>query len=381
MKILMVIDSLGKGGKERRMLELIKELTKQPGDFDIYLVSLTNTVDYKYVYDLPVKFEILERAHKKGLSIPFKLRKIIKSFKPDIVHSWGTMASVYLAVSNLFSRIPLINGVLADAHANLNLRNKHYLRVKLTTPFSDVFISNSEAGIRSYRTPLRKSACIYNGIDFRRFENLKPMPEIETEVLGNRKEDRIIIAMVATFDERKDYSTLVDAAIKMCPSNKNLVFLLIGNGPTLGPLKNKVPAELIDKQIVFTGRKDDIESILQIIDIGILMTNPDIHGEGVSNSIIEYMASGKPVIASRGGGTDEVIKDGFNGYLVDPKKEDQVKEKLDLLLHNKTLSATLGKNAYKWVREQFDIEKKTQEYINLYDKLSGSKKRAVYNIP
>src|SRR5450755_1601837 len=368
MKVLMVIDSLPRGGKERRMLELIKGLKNQQQIFDIYLVSLTEIVEYEYVYDLPIKFEIIKRKYKKDFTVIFKLKKIISAFKPDIIHSWSTMASIYLSVSNLFNRIPLVNGVLADAYANLNFRDKHFLRVKLTTPFSAMFVANSEAGIRSYKTPLNKSICIYNGIDFSRFENLRPAAEMENEILGSPKNDRIIFGMVAGFDERKDFETLIKAAIKICEMRKDLIFLLIGNGPLLESLKAGVPANLLGAQIIFTGKRRDIESILQIVDIGLLIT----FYEGISNSIIEYMAMGKPVIATKGGGTVELVNDGVNGWLVEQRNEAQIIEKMKQLLNDKGRRVEMGQNGYHWVRKQFDIKEKTNQYINLYKKLLAS---------
>src|SRR5258705_9012773 len=103
MKILMVVDSIVKGGKERRMLELVKAMTRPGQDYNIYLVSLTDVVEYDYVHDLPIKLEIIERRSKKDPRVVLKLRKIIKSFQPDIIHSWGTMASIYLSIVNLFT--------------------------------------------------------------------------------------------------------------------------------------------------------------------------------------------------------------------------------------------------------------------------------------
>jgi glycosyltransferase involved in cell wall biosynthesis len=362
MKILMIIDSLDKGGKERRMLELIRGLKNHQDDFNIYLVSLTDVVEYQYVYDLPIKFEIIKRKYKKDLTVPFRLRKIIASFKPDIIHSWSTMASIYLSVANLFSRIPVVSGVLADANANLGISDTHYLRVKLTTPFSDVFVSNSEAGIRAYKTPLHKSICIYNGINFNRFENLRPAAEVENEILGSAKNNRIILCMVAGFNERKDYQTLIRVAIKICLLREDLVFLLIGNGPLLEKIKAQVPPALLNKNIIFTGNRSDIESVLQIVDIGLLIT----YYEGISNSIIEYMAMGKPVIATEGGGTVELVQDHVNGFLVEQRNEEQITDKIETLLDNKDLREKMGQNAYHWVRGKFDIQEKTNEYINLY---------------
>jgi glycosyltransferase involved in cell wall biosynthesis len=371
MKILMVIDSLGKGGKERRMIELIKGLVRAGNHFDIFLVILSENIEYKQVYELPIKMEIVKRKFRKDPTIPIKLRKIISRFSPDIIHSWSTMSSIYLSIANLFSRIPFINAVLADAPLHLNIFDQEYLRVKLTTPFTDFFVSNSKAGIRSYRTPGRKSVCIYNGIDFGRFENLRPADEVKKEIFGDKSGERFVIAMVATFNRRKDYETLIKTAIGMCSLNPSLTFLLIGSGPTLQHLKDKVPERLLsDKQIIFSGKRDDVESVLQIIDLGVLLSVAENHQEGVSNSIIETMASGKPVIASRGGGTDEVIKDNYNGYLIDPHSEKQLREKIDGLFSNRKHLLELGENARRYARENFELGQKTSEYIDLYKSLT-----------
>lgn len=365
----MVIDSLDKGGKERRMLELVKGLKRRPEEFDIYLLSLTDKVEYKYVYDLPIKFEVIKRKYKKDPSLVLRLKKIINAFKPDIIHSWSTMASVYLSISNPFSKIPLVNAVLADAHNNLNLSDKHFFRVKLTTPFSTVFVANSKAGIKSYKTPLERSVCIYNGIDFSRFQNLRPIKEVEFDILKESKSDRFIVAMVASFDERKDFKTAIQAALKICQTNPKLIFLFVGEGPDWETCKALVPSDLLNSRIIFTGKKDDVESILQIVDVGLLITNAENHGEGISNSIIESLAMGKPVIASRGGGTDEVVLDNFNGFLIDPHNPDQIIEKINLLYADRDLLCKLGKNGYQWVREHFDIVQKTGEYVTLYSQL------------
>jgi glycosyltransferase involved in cell wall biosynthesis len=231
-------------------------------------------------------------------------------------------------------------------------------------------VSNSKAGIKSYKTPEFKSVCIYNGIDFNRFENLRSVNDVRKEIIGDRTGDIFVIAMVASFDERKDFETLVNVAIKMCLKNPAYTFLLIGSGPTLEKLRNKVPEDLMnERKIIFTGKRDDVESVLQIADLGILMTNAENHGEGISNTIIEYMAMGKPVLASRGGGTDEIVKDSYNGYLIDPGNDSQLMEKIENLYNNRVLLITLGQQARKYARANFGLEEKTAEYIELYRNL------------
>jgi glycosyltransferase involved in cell wall biosynthesis len=372
MKILMVINCLNRGGRERRMLELIKHLTKNKGEYDICLISLLDLVEYEYVYDLPIRFEIIEKKSDKDFSLVFKLRKVLKEFNPDIIHSWDVMGSCYMLAANFMINKPMINGVIYDAATTSNLYERHYGKIKLTTALSKVTVANSEAGMKAYKATPPKTIRIYNGVDFNRFSNLKrTAAQVEQEIFGGPKGDRFIGAMVAAFDVRKDYDTFLKAAVKLCAIDKRITFLMVGSGSGLEEAKAKVPAELIGKQLYFLGKCDDVESILQIIDIGMLITPC----EGISNAIIEYMSSGKPVIASIGGGTEELVIDGKNGFLVEQKNPEMIVEKFELLRNNPELVATLGANAKQWVHQNFSVQGMTEAYIDLYNKLKPVKKK------
>jgi glycosyltransferase involved in cell wall biosynthesis len=365
MKILMVVDSIVKGGKERRMLELVKALTGPGQDYSIYLVSLTNVVEYDYVHQLPIKLEIIERKSKKDPRVILKLRKIIRTFQPDIIHSWGTMASVYLSIVNLFTgKSRFINGTIADAYPGMGWRDTHFLRTKITTPFSKVLLANSKAGIEAYKVPLHKTVCIYNGIDLTRFNNLTAPEKVENQLLHRKKGDSFIGAMVGAFEDRKDYDTLIRAAINLCTQDKRVVFLLIGEGSLLDSIKQQVPTEMMNTQIHFLGSRSDIEAILQIVDVGLLITPC----EGISNSIMEYMASAKPVIASKEGGTPELVIEGETGFLVEQKRNDQIIEKMQLLMNNPQLAKEMGRKGQQRIHQHFDIAKMTDAYIELYQK-------------
>jgi glycosyltransferase involved in cell wall biosynthesis len=367
MKLFVIIDSLVKGGIERRMLELIKTLSKDK-KYDIYLLTIDAKVDYDYVYDLPVKFEVINRRFKKDIFLYWKLYKKVKEFKPDIIHSWGSMSSVLLAPIAKLLGIKFINGSVGQAPVKVSILDKFYFRCVLTFPLSDAIVSNSMAGLKSYKAPLAKSYCIYNGMDFKRFENLTPPGEIKKELFGNENDKDFIVAMVAAFEIRKDYETYVKVAVKLCQKNKAIKFLLIGGGEKFEIIKSTVPPEYLNKRILFLGKRSDIESVMQIIDVGVLLTNSKVHGEGVSNSIIEYMASGKPVIATRGGGTDEAILDGKNGFLVDYEAADQIIEKIEVF-YDKKKAELMGKNGWDIAHEKFDIIKVSQSYTDLYKSL------------
>ena len=129
--------------------------------------------------------------------------------------------------------------------------------------------------------------------------------------------------------------------------------------------KKEVPVNLTS-HIVFTGRRDDVDEILHISDISVLCSNPETHGEGISNSILESMASGVPVIATIGGGTAEIVDNNVTGYLIKPKDIDDLSKKIVYLLENEKLRHKMGKSSRDKIEKYYSLEYMTEQYVNLY---------------
>ncbi len=368
MKVLFFIDTLSQGGKERRLSQLVKGLKLNSGiEFSIAIMS--RDIFYKEVTDLNIEIHYIIRKTKKDISVFLKFFKLCQSYRPDIVHCWDSMTAIYSVPSCKILKIKLINGMVIDTPVKRNIFNKNWLRARLTFPFSDVIVGNSIAGLKAYHASDYKSICIYNGIDLSRLEKLIDYLSMRHEILKDNSSDLFIVGMVAAFEERKDYDTLIKAATTLISERKNVRFILVGDGTDFNRVKWNVPVELLNK-IVFLGKRSDIESIINIFDIGVLLTNAKVHGEGVSNSIIEYMALGKPVLATRGGGTDEVVIDNRNGFLIDPQNATQLREKICILIENKRLIEELGREGLRMIKEKFDLKIMTNKYICLYNKLN-----------
>ena len=366
MKILFFINGIHSGGKERRMLELMKEL-KLRKQFEFELVVMSSEINYPEVFDLGIKIHYLLRKIKKDPGIFSRFYKICKTYKPDIVHCWDSMTAVYSIFVCKLLHIKMINGMVVDVPVKKNLLNKDWLRAQLTFPFSNIIIGNSKAGLSAYKAPTIKSLCIYNGMNLARFNDLEEPVSIRKGIFGDDSNDIFIVGMVAAFEARKDYKTLIEAAIALIPNHDNLRFVLVGGGPDLNKLKDNIPISLKEK-IIFLGKKTNVEPIINIFDVGVLLTNSKVHGEGISNSIIEYMALGKPVIATRGGGTNELVFDSLNGILIDAGNKEQLIEKVEVLIKDKN-KGSLGKKGYQMVQEKFDIKTMTNHYTVVYQKL------------
>ncbi len=372
MKILFFINGLHQGGKERRMLELMKEL-KWRKEMEFELVLMNNEISYPIVFELNIKIYYLIRKSRKDPSVFYKFYKICKKFQPDIIHCWDSMTAIYAIPACKLLKIKLLNGLVVDTPLKSNIFNKRWLRAKITFPFSDAIVGNSNAGLEAYNAPVDKRFCIYNGMDLNRFINLKDPKKVRKEIFGECSDEIFVIGMVAAFEIRKDYKTLIEAAKALIEKNCRFRFVLVGGGTLLNQIKNMVPSPLLDK-IIFLGKRSDVESIINIFDIGVLLTNSKVHGEGISNSIIEYMALGKPVIATKGGGTVEVIMENKNGYLIDAENSSQLIEKIETL-YNENNPLRLGENEIQLVQKKFDLESMTQKYMDLYQNLIKDKKQ------
>ena len=371
MKIVFIIDSLGPWGKERQLVELLKGLDRKPG-FQVKVVLLTDLIHYAEVYDLKSEIIIMKRKIKKDPTVFLKLYKIINEFKPDLIHSWERMCTFYALPVAKLCGVKFINGVIQNATPNPKKFNRRWLLERISFPLSDAIVSNTKAGLKAYNVKSKKGHFVHNGYDFQRLTNINTKDEIRKKFNINTT---CVVGMVGKFDSRKDYKTYIKGALKILQKGKDVTFLAIGDGSnarekisrsSFDECKNMVPSEY-KKRIIFTGIQTNVESLINVFTVGVLLTNLDVHGEGVSNSIMEYMALGKPVIATNGGGTPEIVEDGVNGFLVDNNSIDDFVGKLSIFLDDTGAAKSMGKNGKELIKRKFSLELMTQNFIDLYE--------------
>ena len=357
MNIIFVAGSLRAGGKERRMGELVRSL-KQTGKYKIYLVLFEDIFDYKYVEDSVDGKYIVDRNCSRYKTLK-ELYTYIKYVKADIIHVWTIRACLYLNIIRLFIKFKYILGTVADANkCAFATRMVH----KLAYPLCDLIISNSQAGLIAYEVPKKKSKVIYNGFNKDRLTPNETGERIKQEF---GLEGKKVITMVARLEPSKDFKMFIDAARLVGERMKGIKFLIVGKGPNEESLKQYAKESSADN-VIFCGYRTDVEAIYKASDIAALCTNSEVHAEGVSNSIMEAMACGLPVVATIGGGTPEIVKDEYNGHLVEPKNSVQMANKIVELIEDNSKRKMYGKNAIDTIEERFTIEKMTADYLEVY---------------
>ncbi len=364
IKILHITESLRGGGKERQIVELLKA-NQNSSEYLHELVIIKDINEYPETKELNTKIHVLHYKYKKDLSIFSKFKTIVKEFKPDIIQSWGSMASIYSFLTAKSLKIKFLNYSIQNGICRKY--GSEWIRGKIVYPRSDIVAANSFAGIEAYPAPQEKAHVIYNGVHLERFENLQDKNII-------RKKFNIktpyVVGMVGALHPRKDFYTFIKAANIICQSRNDTTFVIVGNGKMQKKLEKSVLPDLRHK-ILFLGRQSDVESIVNVFDISVLTTNNDVHREGIANVIIEYMALGKPVIATLGGGTPEIVDNHITGMIIRQHSVGELINYITYFLDNKKERLEFGKRGKEKVQKGFTIDLMNQAFCELYQEMTN----------
>lgn len=361
MKILFFIDGLRAGGKERQLLELVRGLARR-GGYVMDIAVMNRDVHYKEVFDLGVEVHYIIRKGKQDVSGFFKIFRLCRVLKPDVIHAWDSLTAMYAAPAARLLGITFINGFIRHA-ARPRFPSKFWWISQLTILLAHRTVSNSMAGLKAHGLkPSKKYRCIVNGFDPGRVGELEAPERVRERFAVVTP---FVVGMVAGFENRKDYDGFLAAAERVLERRDDVTFIAVGDGKNFERIKGAVKTEHKD-HITLTGRREDVESIINIFDIGLMINNISGHAEGISNSIMEYMALGKPVIATDSGGSKELVLDGQTGFIIGPGDVDGLVNKIETLLQDVEKSRAMGQAGQARIAEAFGMEKMIETYAELY---------------
>jgi glycosyltransferase involved in cell wall biosynthesis len=357
MNVLYVTDGLIAGGKERQLVELLKGLSGRE-EVRAELVVLSDRIHYSDVTRAGATIHILRRGVAQDPTVLFRLLRICRKFRPDVIHSWESMSSVYsLPIAKLLG-VSFVNGMIRNAPPHIERFGKTWRRARLTFPFSDVIVANSLAGLRAFRPPAHKSVCIYNGFDLGRTGQVAGRGAVRTRL---NIQTRFVVGMVGAFGPRKDYETYFRVASRVLRKRRDVTFLGVGEGTGIHVYQNKIPLEDADRVKLFADQTD-VESIVNILDVGFLAAP----AEGISNAIMEYMAFSKPVVATNNGGNPEIVVHKETGFLVEPSDIEGMIAGIESLLEDGHLAGRMGSAGKERLAREFSLEKMVDRHVELY---------------
>lgn len=370
--IMHVVHGFGLGGMENGIVNLINGMDSNIFDFSICCLSKSGEAAKRIKRN---DVEIFELHKKDGHDFFLwgKLSRLFQKEKVQIVHThnWGTLFDGVIGAK--IARVPII------VHSEHGLWYEDILHIKKRKLLTQKLIFNFIDQITTVckdleRTLIKltgikeeKVICIPNGVKLQRFD-------VEIDKGSKRREigiqeNDIVVGIIGSLDPIKDHKTFLYAGVEIIKEFPNAKFLIIGDGSLKEELLSLSEKIGLGKRVLFLGQRDDIPEILKIMDVFISSSLR----EGMSNTILEAMAVGLPVIATKVGGTPEIVVDGKTGFLVCPANPKELAEGIIKVLKNPQQAKNMGKAGQEKVRENFSLNKMIKSYENLYKGLIKEK--------
>jgi len=357
------------GGLETLVAECINRMPAR--QYRHAIVCLTGYTEFaRKISRDDVQIIALDKQPGLALGTHLKLWKLLRQLKPAVLHSYNLAAVEYACTAALAGvpvRVHAEHGRdAADPHG---LNRKHNLLRRGVTPFIDRYIPVSADLQRWLRqvvgVPDGKTLLIANGVDTERFA---PRPRDDA-----RRE--FVIGTVGRIQDVKNHSGLIDAFIRlreMRPEHAGRLRLaIVGDGPLLPRIREKVETAGLQDVVWLPGSRTDIAELMADFDVFAL---PSI-AEGTPVTILEAMACGLPVVASRVGGIPEVVQEGVTGLMPPPSDAEALARALAVYVDDPQLAARHGAAGRERVEKSNSIAAMVAGYAGLYDTLRAMKTR------
>ena len=349
------------GGVESVVMNYYRHIDRNKIQFDFICDEDSTDIPYEEIEKLGGKI-ILIPPYQRVFKYHKELKKVLKDGNYKIVHSHINTLSVFSLWAAKSAGVPVR---IAHSHSTTNKKEKKKNLIKIILrPFVKLFATNymactEHAGRWMFGDKEYDKSNVYilnNAIDIEKFKyNETVRKEVRKKL--NIKEDTIVIGHIGRFVEQKNHRFLIDVFYELHKKNKNTLLLLIGQGPLMDEMKEKVKKLGIDDSVKFLGQREDADKLYQAMDIFLF---PSLY-EGLGMVMIEAQCSGLPCVAST-----EVPKDAKIGYNVEfislgeeMTKWIQAIEK-QLKTNRKLSIQKIEKNGYNIVEKSKVLEK---EYL------------------
>jgi glycosyltransferase involved in cell wall biosynthesis len=373
IKILHVIESLGCGGAERVLTYSLKNIDKDK--FSVKVVCLLGLLNFKKeLEDSGISVTCLGVKNLYGFHrvIPRLCRLMIKE-KPDVVHTqlffaniYGRIASKIAGVRNIVTTLQNPDYTYED-NGKLTYAIRKFMD-KYTGKFCNAaFIAASDFVKKDFEKQLNFKGievlhnCVDSSIFSEHGDNLANIKKIE---LGFDKDD-IIVLNVGRLHPQKGQMVLIEAFNLVHKNNNKYKLFIVGNGPLESVLKSRVKELNLEKNTIFLKNRQDIPDIMKISDVFVFPSNY----EGLPLALIEAMASGLPVIASKIDVLREIVDDGIDGILVENNDCVKLAEAISNLMGNAELMGRLSRNAREKAIKSFNPMAYAKKLENIYQGL------------
>jgi glycosyltransferase involved in cell wall biosynthesis len=311
------------------------------------------------------------RDKRPPLRPVWRLARIIREWKPAIVHSHMVHANLLTRVTRLLAPVPVLICSARSIQEGGRLRDWLY---RLTDPLCDLTTHVCQSGaqryIRERIVPHHKMRVVYNGVDVEQF---RPDGQVRLRI---RREAEIgkqfVWLAVGRLEAPKDYPTLIRAFARVSAAREDTLLWIVGDGPLRGQLEALSREMGLQLGVRFWGLRGDVSNLMNAADAFVMSSS----WEGLPNALIEAQACGLPAVVTNVGGNAEVVVQEETGFIVPPQNPDALAEAMLRLMNLPVeMRQQMGILARQRVEQKFSLESVVTQWENLYHELLQTKTR------
>ena len=368
--IAHLIYRLGVGGMEHGLVTLINGMPAAA--YDHAIICLSESTDFRNAIQRP-DVPVISLHKREGQDLPayWRLWKVLRQLRPAILHT-RTLGVLDAQICGALAGVPArVHGEHGRQVDDLNWSNRrHRWMRRCVRPFVHQYIAVSkdlESHLRdTIGVPANRLEQIYNGVDSKCFcPRYGPRRGLGPQ--GFAPPESIVIGTVGRMQPVKDQLTLTRAFLRLLnivgDARQRLRLVLVGDGPLREPCQRLLNEAGAAHLAWLPGELRTVHELLPQMDIFVL---PSL-GEGISNTILEAMACGLPVVATRGGGNPELVEDGRTGVMVPPANSDAIAAAVASYIENPAKISKHGQCGRQKVEREFTLESMISKYTNVYD--------------
>jgi glycosyltransferase involved in cell wall biosynthesis len=369
--LIFVITGLAVGGAETQLVRVAKRL-KQRG-WNVRVVTLMPPRAYVDVLEqvgIPVT-TLGIRDKRPSLRPIWRLARIIREWKPVMIHSHMVHANLLTRMIRPFAPVPVLICSARSIQEGGRLREWLY---RLTDPLCDLTTHVCEAGAQRYvrerMVSPHKMRVVYNGVDTERF-----LPDGQVRLRIRREAEigkQFVWLAVGRLEAPKDYPTLIRAFARVSAAREDTLLWIVGDGPLRGQLEALSREMGLQLGVRFWGVRADVPDLMNAADAFVMSSNR----EGLPNALIEAQACGLPAVVTDVGGNAEVVVHEETGFVVPPQNPDALADAMLRLMNLPAeMRQQMGALARQRVEQQFSLESVVTQWENLYYELLQTKSR------
>ena len=367
-RLLFAIDNLRHGGAQKVLRAILARLDPGQAQAAIWCLGGTSSIERWYT-DLGVQVIRFPAWQMRcGIGLARAYVRLLR-WRPALVQTFLFHADVFGRVLARMAAAPV---VVSSVRATNRRKAWWQLRLdRLTAPLADRVIAVSgatrEFAIAHEGAVPEKTVVIANGIDASGFQPGRNRNEVRAE-LGYVDSD-FVVGTIGRLHEQKGHEYLVSAMARLAATGHRVCAFVVGYGPLEARLQRRIGELGLAERVRLLGYRTDVERLLAAMDLFVL---PSLW-EGMPNALLEAMAMGLPVVATRVDGNVDLVVDGKTGMLVPTEDVDSLAQAIGQLADDRELARSMGRCGRERVEREFSLARSTDAYLDLYEGLLAEK--------